>query len=155
MLRAALDAAPSLIAALHLAALESKGALDRRQGCIGGIHDPPTSCSATTRVMQIPLLVDELVRKLAKEFKAACLLVVRMDHLLKKKVGVDTDDAEDSEVETLVPMSGGEIAVHPQLVGADPVVLVNGAGTLVICCDHIQLGDLDNDLVRWRTTRLV
>ena len=29
-------------------------------------------------------------------------------------------------------MSGGEIAVHPQFVGEDPVVSVDGAGTLVI-----------------------
>jgi hypothetical protein len=149
MLRAALDAAPSLIAALHLAALESKGALDPR---------PPTSCSATAcrpRHANPLVVVDELVRELAKEFEAACLLVVRMDHLLKKKVGIDADDAKDSEVEHLVPMSGGEIAVHPQFVGADPVVPVNGAGTLVICCHRPRLGDLDNDLFRWRTTGLV
>jgi hypothetical protein len=41
MLCAALDAAPSLIATLHLAALELKGALDRRRCCVGGIHTPP------------------------------------------------------------------------------------------------------------------
>jgi len=43
-------------------------------------------------------VVDELVHELAKEFEAACLLVVRMDHLLKKKVGINADYAEDSEV---------------------------------------------------------
>ena len=78
------------------------------------------------------IVVDELVCKLAKEFEAAYHLVVRMDHLLKKKVGIDADDAEDSEVEPLVPMSGGKIAVHPQLIRTDPVVPVDGAGTLVI-----------------------
>ena len=31
------------------------------------------------------VVVDELVRELAKEFEAACLLVVRMYHLLKKR----------------------------------------------------------------------
>ena len=156
MLRAALDAAPSLIAALHLAAFESKGALDRRRCCVGGVHDPP-HVLFRRRLGHVNTLVvvDELVRELAKEFEAAGLLVVRMGHLLKKKVGIDTDDAEDSEVEPLVPMSGGEIAVHPQFVGADPVVPVNVASTLVICRDRLWLGDLDNDLVRWRTTGLV
>ncbi len=52
-------------------------------------------------------------------------------------------------------MSGGKIAVHPQFVGKDPVVPVDGAGTLVICHDRLWLGDLDNDHVRWRTTGLV
>ena len=52
-------------------------------------------------------------------------------------------------------MFGGEIAVHPQLAGADPVVPVNGAGTLVICCNLLWLGDLHNDRVWWRTTGLV
>ena len=78
-----------------------------------------------------------------------------MDHLLKKKVGIDADDAEDSEVEPLVPISGGKIAVHPQLIGADPVVPVDGAGTLEICCNCLWLDDLNNDRVRWRTTELV
>ncbi len=41
MLHAALDAAPSLIVALHLAAPELKGALDRRRCCAGGVPDPP------------------------------------------------------------------------------------------------------------------
>ena len=75
-----------------------------------------------------------------------------MDHLLKKRVGINADDAEDSEVEPLVPMSGGKIAVHPQLIGMDPVVPVNGAGTLVICCSHLWLGDLNNDLLDWSST---
>ncbi len=77
-----------------------------------------------------------------------------MDHLLEKKVGIDAEDAKDSEVEPLVPMSGGKIAVHPQLIGADPAVPVDGAGTLVICCNRLRLGDLNNDRVRWRTTGL-
>ena len=74
---------------------------------------------------------------------------------VEKKVGIDADDAEDSEVEPLVPMSGGKIAVHPQLIGTDPVVPVDGTGTLVICCNRLRLGDLNNDRVRWRTTGLV
>jgi hypothetical protein len=78
-----------------------------------------------------------------------------MDHLLEKKVGIDADDAEDSKVEPLVPTSGGKIAVHPQLIGANHVVSVDGAGTLVICCNRLRLGDLNNDRVRWRTTGLV
>jgi hypothetical protein len=101
------------------------------------------------------VVVDELVCELAKEFEATYLLVVRMDDLLGKKVGIDADDAEDSEVEPLVPMSGGKIVVHPQLISADPVVLVDGAGTLVICRNRLRLGDLNNDSVRWRTTGLV
>jgi hypothetical protein len=100
------------------------------------------------------VVVDELVCELAKEFEATYLLVVRMDDLLGKKVGIDTDDAEDSEVEPLVPMSGGKIVVHPQLIGADPVVPVDGAGTLVICRNRLRLGDLNNDSVRWRTPDL-
>ena len=52
-------------------------------------------------------------------------------------------------------MFGGEIAVHLQLVSADPVVPVGGAGTLVICCNCLWLGNLNNDFVRWRTTGLV
>jgi len=75
-----------------------------------------------------------------------------MDHLLIKKVGIDAGDAKDSVVEPLVLIFGGEIAVHPQLIGAKPVVPVNGAGTLVICHNRLRLGDLDNDLVRWCTT---
>ena len=78
-----------------------------------------------------------------------------MDQLLEKKVGMDADDTEDSEVKPLVPIFGGEITVHPQLASADPVVPVDGANTLVICCNCLRLGDLNNDLVRWRTTGLV
>ena len=74
---------------------------------------------------------------------------------VEKTVGIDADNAKNSEVEPLVPMFGGEIAVLPQFVGTDPVVPVNGAGTLVICRDCLRLGDLDNDLVRWRTIGLV
>ncbi len=85
MLYAALDA--SLIVALHLAALESKGALDPRHSA------PAASTTPLPHVlfrrcphhMNPLIVVDELVRKLAKEFEAACLLVVRMDHLLKKR----------------------------------------------------------------------
>ncbi len=101
------------------------------------------------------IVVDELIYELAKEFEAAYLIVVRMDHLLENKVGIDADDAEDSEVEPLVQMFSAKIAVHPQLIGADPVVPVDDAGTLVICRDRLRLGDLNNDRVRWRTTGLV
>jgi hypothetical protein len=47
-----------------------------------------------------------------------------MDYLLKIKVGIRADDVEDSEVEPLVSMFSGEIAVHPQLLGVDHVVPV-------------------------------
>ncbi len=71
---------------------------------------------------------------------------------VEKTVGIDADDAENSEVEPLVPMFGGEIAVLPQFVGTDPVVPVNGASTLIICSDRLWLGNLNNDLVRWHMT---
>jgi hypothetical protein len=64
------------------------------------------------------LVVDKLVRESSKELEAACRPVVCADDLLKKKVGVDANDAEDTEVEPLVPMFGAEIAVQPQLVGS-------------------------------------
>ncbi len=101
------------------------------------------------------VVVDELIRELAKEFEAACLLFVCVDHLLKQKVGINADDADDFEAEPPVPMFCGKIAVHPQLIGADPFVPVNGPGTLVICLDCPRLGDLDNDRVWWRMIRLV
>ena len=66
----------------------------------------------------ILLVVDELVRESSKELEAARRPVVCEDNLLKKKVGVDANDAEDTEVEPLVPMFGAEIAVQPQLVGS-------------------------------------
>jgi hypothetical protein len=109
-------------------------------------------CSRQTNPL---VVIDELVCELAKEFEAAYHLVDRMEHLLEKKVGIDADDAKDSEVEPLVPMSGGKIAVHPQLIVVDPVVPVDGAGTIVICYNRLRLGDLNNDRVRWRTTGLV
>ena len=55
-----------------------------------------------------------------------------MDDLLEKKLGVDTNNAEDSEVEPPVPMSGGEIVVHPQLIGMNPVVSVDGVGAFAL-----------------------
>jgi hypothetical protein len=61
------------------------------------------------------LVVDELIRESSKELEAARRPVVCADDLLKKKVGVDANDAEDTE---LVPMFGAEIAVQPQLVGS-------------------------------------
>ncbi len=47
-------------------------------------------------------------------------------------------------------MCGGKIVVHLQLIGVDPVVLFDGAGTLVVLCNFLQLGNLDNDLVQRR-----
>jgi hypothetical protein len=61
------------------------------------------------------LVVDELIRESSKELEAARRPVVCADDLLKKKVGVDANDAEDTE---LVPMFGAKIAVQPQLVGS-------------------------------------
>ena len=52
-------------------------------------------------------------------------------------------------------MFGGEIAVQPQLVGINSVVSVNGAGALVIICDRLWLGNLDDHLVRRRPSGLV
>ncbi len=72
-----------------------------------------------------------------------------------KKVGVDADNAKDSEVDPLVPMFSGKIVVHPQLVSSDPVVPVNGAGALVVLGDRLWLGALDNDLVRRHSSGLV
>jgi hypothetical protein len=71
------------------------------------------------------------------------------DDLLEKKEDVDANDAEDTEVEPLVPMFGAEFAVQPQLVGSNPVVPVDGAGALVLFCDRHGLGNLDDHLV-WR-----
>ncbi len=47
-------------------------------------------------------------------------------------------------------MSGGKIAAYLQLVGADPVVSVDGAGAIVVLGNCLWLGDLNNDLVRRR-----
>jgi hypothetical protein len=66
----------------------------------------------------ILLVIDELVRESSKELEAAHCPVVCADDLLKKKVGVDANDAEDTEVEPLVPMFGAEIAVQLQLIGS-------------------------------------
>jgi len=66
----------------------------------------------------ILLVVDELVRESSKELEAAHRPVVCADNLLEKKIGVDANDAEDTNVEPLVPMFGAEIAVQPQLVGS-------------------------------------
>ena len=51
---------------------------------------------------------------------------------MEKKLGVDTNNAEDSEVEPPVPMSGGKIVVHPQLIGMNPVVSVDGVGAFAL-----------------------
>ncbi len=66
----------------------------------------------------ILLVVNELVRESSKELEAARRPVVCAVDLLKKKLGVDANDAEDTEVGPLVPMFGAEIAVQPQLVGS-------------------------------------
>ncbi len=63
------------------------------------------------------------------------------------KEGIVADDAKDSKVESLVQMFVGVIAVHPQLIGVDPVVPVDGASTLVICYNYLWLVYLYYDLV--------
>ncbi len=78
-----------------------------------------------------------------------------MDNLLEKKVGIDTDNAQDAKVEPLVPMFGGKIAVHPQLGDADPVVPVDGAGTLVMHLNGLWHIDVNDDLVRLCPAQLV
>jgi len=52
------------------------------------------------------LVVNKLIRESSKELEAAHHPAVSADDLLKKKVGVDANDAEDTEVEPLVPMFG-------------------------------------------------
>jgi hypothetical protein len=87
---------------------------DRRRRRRGGVLTRRRSRRHAT----ILLVVDKLVRKSSKELKAARRPVVCAEDLLKKKVGVDANDAEDTEVEPPVPMFGPEIAVQPQLVGS-------------------------------------
>jgi hypothetical protein len=156
MLLAVLASAPSLNTVSPLAArLATNSPPDRRRRCSGGVHNP--SCILFHRCPRQanPLLVvNELVCKPSKELEATCRPVVRMDDLLEKKVGINADNSEDSEVEPLVPMFGGKIAVHPQLVGADSVVPVDDAGALVELHNRPWLGDLDNDLVWWCPTGL-
>ena len=151
MLCAALDAAPSLMVAVHVAGLESNGSPDFCCCCGGVVRDCPRvlfcHCPRQTNPL---LIVDELVRESSKEPEAARCPVICTDDLLVKMVGVNTNDAEDSEVEPLCPILGGKIAVHPQLVGMDPVVSVNGAGAIVVLGDRLWLGNLDDDLVRRR-----
>ncbi len=62
------------------------------------------------------LVVNALVCEPSKKLDAAhCpVVVVCIDDLLEKKLGVDTDDAKDSEVEPLASMFVGKIVVHPQ-----------------------------------------
>ena len=67
-----------------------------------------------------------------------------------KKVRIDANNAKDSKVEPPVSMSGGKNAVHLQLIGADPDVLVNDASTIKVLGICLWLGDLNNDLVRRR-----
>jgi hypothetical protein len=91
------------------------------------IHDSSLRCANTL------LILNEFVSKPAKEFNAAHCSVVGMDHLLEKWVGINSNNAKDAEVDPLVPILGGKIAVHLQLVHTNPDVQVNGAGTLVMC----------------------
>ncbi len=93
------------------------------------------------------MILDELIRELAEEFKTARRPVARVDNPLEEKVGVDANDAEDAEVEPLGPILGAKIVVHPQLIRTDPVVPVNCASALVICRDGPRLGDMDDDHV--------
>jgi hypothetical protein len=136
MLLAVLASAPSLNTMSPLATwLVANSPPDSRRHCSGDIHNPPPPLIlflGCPRQVNPLLVVDELVCKPSKELKAACSPVVPMDNLLEKKVGINADDAKDSKVEPLVPMFGGEIGVHPQLVGAHLFVPVDGAGALVV-----------------------
>ena len=84
---------------------------DRRRCSRGGVLTRRQSPRHAT----ILLVVDKLVRESSKELEAARRPGVCADDLLKKKVGVDTNDAEDTKVE---PLFGAEIAVQLQLVGS-------------------------------------
>ncbi len=53
--------------------------------------------------MNTLLILDELVCKLAKEFKTARCPVARVDNPLEEKVGIDAYDAKGAEVEPLGP----------------------------------------------------
>lgn len=69
-----------------------------------------------------------------------------MDGLLENKVlDINANDAKDSKVEPRVRMLCGEIAVQ-QLINANPIVLVDGAGNPVIFHD-IAFG--------WGTTSMI
>ena len=135
MLCAALDSAPSLIVAVHVAGLASNGPPDRWCCCGGVVRDPPVLFCHCLRQTNPLLIVDKLVHESSKELEAAHHPVVCTDNLLVKKVGVNANNAKDSEVEPLCPILGGKIAVHPQLVGTDPVVSVDGAGAIVVLGD--------------------
>jgi len=88
------------------------------------------SCHANTL-----LILNELICEPSKELEAAYLLVVLVDHHLIEKEGVDAYHPEDAKVKPPVPMPGGEIAVQPQLVSADPVVHVDCSSTIVVFLD--------------------
>ncbi len=92
---------------------------DCRLRCIGGTIPPRVCIRRSPRNPNPRLIVDQLILEPSKELKAAPRPVVCTDDLLEKKVGIDANDAEDTDVEPLVPMFGAEIAVQPQLVGSN------------------------------------
>ena len=139
---AILATAPLLHMMFPLAArLASSSLLDCWHCYSGGVRDCPCILFCRCPRQTNPLLiVNELVHKSSKELEAACRPVVCTDDLLVKKVGVNANNAEDSEVEPLCPILCGKIVVHPQLVGTDPVVSVNGAGAIVVLGDCLLAG---------------
>ena len=150
-----LATAPPMCMMFPLAAwLATSSPHDCWRCCSGGIRDCPRFLFCRCPCQTNPLLiVDELVRKSPKELEAACHPVVCTDNLLVKKVGVNANNAYDSEVEPLFPILGGEIVVHLQLVGTDPVVSVEGAGTIIVLGDCFWLMTLSGgarpDMFSW------
>jgi hypothetical protein len=154
LLRASFAAASSLPAFSPLLlplVLLPECLLNHRRHSRSGILTHRQSLSHAT----ILLVVNELVRESSKELEAARRPLVCSDDLLKKEVSIDANNAQDTEVEPLVPMFRAEIAVQPQLVGADPVVSVDRAGALVISLNCLRLVNLDDHLVGRRLAGLV
>ena len=120
LLLAFLATTPSPHVMFPLAAwLATSSPLDCRRRCSYGINHPCFLICCSLRQANPILFVDKHVRETSKELEAACLPVVCTDDLLEKKVCINANDAEDSEVEPSIPMSGGEVVVHPQLIGTD------------------------------------
>jgi len=113
LLCASFAATSSLCAMIPLALFLECLPDHRRRSC-GDV----LTCRRSPRHATILLVVDELVCESSKELEAARCPIVCVDDLLEKKIGVDANDAKDTNVEPLVPMFGAEIAVQPQLVGS-------------------------------------
>ena len=139
---AILATAPPLRMMFPLAARFATSNLPDCWRCYGGdvCNCPNVLFCRCPRQTNPLLIVDELIRESSKELKAARCPVVCTDDLLVKKVGVNANDAE----------LGDEIAVHPQLVGMDPVVLVNGASAIIVLGNRLWLGNLNDDFVQRR-----